>query len=210
MNAPDFHSTAALPEPPLIADHPALDLMNTVATVDGAQMDFWQSDADVLRWLVHRGLAGDEPLPRWKTSALLAAARSLREMVRALVHQRKRGRPIDLTALNAFLAKSASYLQLRKEARGALRLTRRYENATPEQLLAPLAESAAELLATGDFELVRSCDGTECTLWFYDRTKAHRRRWCSMAVCGNRHKVAAFRVLAARADAPSAPKSVRR
>jgi predicted RNA-binding Zn ribbon-like protein len=28
---------------------------------------------------------------------------------------------------------------------------------------------------------------------FYDRTKSHKRRWCSMALCGNRHKVAEFR-----------------
>ena len=30
-------------------------------------------------------------------------------------------------------------------------------------------------------------------LMFYDRTKSHKRRWCSMALCGNRHKVAEFR-----------------
>jgi len=55
------------------------------------------------------------------------------------------------------------------------------------------AEAAAELLAEGDFELIRRCESESCVLWFYDRTKSHRRRWCSMASCGNRHKVAAFR-----------------
>jgi len=44
----------------------------------------------------------------------------------------------------------------------------------------------ASLLAAGDRHLVRQCDGVDCTMWFYDRTKAHRRRWCSMALCGNR------------------------
>ena len=61
------------------------------------------------------------------------------------------------------------------------------------QLLAPLAEAAAHLLATADFTLVRKCEDHACTLWFLDRTKSHRRRWCSMALCGNRNKVAAFR-----------------
>jgi predicted RNA-binding Zn ribbon-like protein len=30
-------------------------------------------------------------------------------------------------------------------------------------------------------------------LYFYDTTKNHRRQWCSVAMCGNRHKVAEFR-----------------
>jgi predicted RNA-binding Zn ribbon-like protein len=30
-------------------------------------------------------------------------------------------------------------------------------------------------------------------LWFSDQTKSHQRRWCSMEMCGNRHKVAAYR-----------------
>jgi predicted RNA-binding Zn ribbon-like protein len=40
---------------------------------------------------------------------------------------------------------------------------------------------------------VKRCEGAECTLWFVDRTKAHRRRFCSATACGNRDKVAAFR-----------------
>ncbi|HZD77839.1 MAG TPA: CGNR zinc finger domain-containing protein, partial [Acidobacteriaceae bacterium] len=57
----------------------------------------------------------------------------------------------------------------------------------------PLAEAAAAFLATANFDLVRACEGVECVLWFYDRTKAHRRRWCSMGVCGNRAKIVRFR-----------------
>jgi predicted RNA-binding Zn ribbon-like protein len=64
---------------------------------------------------------------------------------------------------------------------------------TPEQWLAPVAKAAAELLAGGYFELVRRCEDRDCVLWFYDRTKSHHGRWCSMAICGNRNKVAAFR-----------------
>ncbi|HEX8403835.1 MAG TPA: CGNR zinc finger domain-containing protein, partial [Duganella sp.] len=37
------------------------------------------------------------------------------------------------------------------------------------------------------------CEHPECILWFYDRTKSHKRRWCSMALCGNRYKAAQFR-----------------
>lgn len=40
----------------------------------------------------------------------------------------------------------------------------------------PVAEQAADLLVNGDFSLVRECKHPDCTLWFYDLTKAHRRR----------------------------------
>jgi predicted RNA-binding Zn ribbon-like protein len=59
-------------------------------------------------------------------------------------------------------------------------------------LLAALARSAAELLVEGPRAPIRRCANPSCRLFFYDDSRTHRRRWCSMAVCGNRHKVAAF------------------
>jgi len=61
-----------------------------------------------------------------------------------------------------------------------------------EWLLAAIARSAAELLIEGPHAPIRRCGNPECRLFFYDHSRTHRRRWCSMAVCGNRHKVAAF------------------
>src|SRR5262249_31526717 len=72
-----------------------------------------------------------------------------------------------------------------------LRRVRRWESS--EELLQPLAESAADLICSVDFRLIRACRGSVCTLLFLDQTKAHSRRWCSMAVCGNRAKAAAHR-----------------
>jgi predicted RNA-binding Zn ribbon-like protein len=59
-------------------------------------------------------------------------------------------------------------------------------------LLAALARSAAELLVEGPDAPIRRCANPSCRLFFYDDSRTHCRRWCSMAVCGNRHKVAAF------------------
>ena len=61
-----------------------------------------------------------------------------------------------------------------------------------EWLLAAIARSAAELLVEGPRAPIRRCANPACQLFFYDDSRTHRRRWCSMAVCGNRHKVAAF------------------
>jgi predicted RNA-binding Zn ribbon-like protein len=61
-----------------------------------------------------------------------------------------------------------------------------------EWLLAAIARSAAELLVQGPRARIRRCANPSCGLFFCDDSRTHRRRWCSMALCGNRNKVAAF------------------
>jgi predicted RNA-binding Zn ribbon-like protein len=59
-------------------------------------------------------------------------------------------------------------------------------------LLAAIARSGAEIIAEGPEARVRVCANPVCNLFFSDKSRTHRRRWCSMAICGNRHKVASF------------------
>jgi predicted RNA-binding Zn ribbon-like protein len=59
-------------------------------------------------------------------------------------------------------------------------------------LLAAVARSAAETVAEGARARLRLCANPHCGLFFYDNSRTRRRRWCSMALCGNRSKVAAF------------------
>jgi|SRR5579859_4287414 len=178
----------------LLGDHAALDILNTVPRVDGRLTDFLQRDEDVLRWLRDAGLPFEADVAKLRPRSLLQAARTLRETIRSLVEKRKAGKRIDPGELNAFLRDTRSYLELVAKKDGSLQIARRWKQRTPEEILAPVAESAADLLANGDFEIIRRCESEECVLWFYDRTKSHHRRWCSMATCGNRHKVAQYRM----------------
>jgi len=61
-----------------------------------------------------------------------------------------------------------------------------------EWLLAAVARSGAEIIAEGTRARLRLCANPHCGLFFYDTSRTHRRRWCSMTLCGNRSKVAAF------------------
>lgn len=61
-----------------------------------------------------------------------------------------------------------------------------------EWLLAAIARSGAELIAEGPKARVRLCANPTCSLFFYDDSRTRRRRWCTMTLCGNRNKVAAF------------------
>jgi predicted RNA-binding Zn ribbon-like protein len=80
-----------------------------------------------------------------------------------------------------------------------LQLIERPHFADAAALLGPIALELARLVTHEDPALVKACAGAECTLWFLDRTKAHRRTFCSATACGNRAKVAAFRRRAQRA-----------
>jgi predicted RNA-binding Zn ribbon-like protein len=64
---------------------------------------------------------------------------------------------------------------------------------SPESLLLPIGAALAKLVCDEDFAAVKACEGQACTLVFADRTRRRARRWCSMAICGNRAKQAAHR-----------------
>jgi predicted RNA-binding Zn ribbon-like protein len=64
---------------------------------------------------------------------------------------------------------------------------------TPDDLLLPIAHAMADVVCGADFRLVKQCEAPACTMLFLDTTKSHARRWCSMAVCGNRAKQTAHR-----------------
>jgi predicted RNA-binding Zn ribbon-like protein len=59
-------------------------------------------------------------------------------------------------------------------------------------LLAPVARSTAEIICEGAEAPMRICANPACSLFFYDASRTGKRRWCSMSLCGNRHKVAEF------------------
>lgn len=173
-----------------IGGHIALDLLNTLPMVNGQLADQFQTDEDVWKWLANYDLSTELAL---RSDELLNTARELRECIRTLISAKKNGRPQDPGSINQFLVPGISHMELIKVDKQHFRLERRRKIESVYQLLAPLAEAAAELLIMDDFTVIRRCESSECVLWFYDRTKGHKRRWCSMALCGNRHKVSSFR-----------------
>jgi predicted RNA-binding Zn ribbon-like protein len=176
-----------------IGDHLAINFINTLRTPLGEPFDVFKTDDDVRDWLLRAGVSAPSKSANWRPGALLRKARQLRDTALKAVKARKAGKRPSLDALNSFLEHSTSHPELVMRRRSKIEIKRVYSGRTVEEFLAPIAESVADLLANGDFELIRHCEGDKCILWFYDRTKAHRRRWCSATGCGNRAKVAAFR-----------------
>ena len=191
-----------------IADAPGLDFLNSVATPVDVPID-WISDGEgLLSWLAQAGLVPAAVLDEMRASvapaeldAVAAQARALREWFRGFVKQ-YRGQPLSASALlelapvQELLARDESFNEVVTRNDGVspffeLQKKRRWRSA--ESLLLPLAEILAKLVCDEDFTQVKACEGPACTLMFADHTRGHARRWCSMAICGNRAKVAAHR-----------------
>ena len=179
--------------PLFLAGHLALDFVNTRMRVGDSLVDLLQSDSDVLIWFKQAGLAtltiGDEPKPL----NLLRSARTLRKNIRSLIESRKEGERGDPSVINKFLAAGCGYSQLIWSKPSKLRVETVRRQQSAESIFVSVAEAAIDLLTTHDFDLVKRCEDQTCVHWFLDQTKSHRRRWCSMELCGNRHKVAAYR-----------------
>ena len=199
------------PAPFLIADARALDFLNSLATPVEAAVEWIESGHDLLAWLARAGLippsvrAGfQKRAVPGELDAVAAQARALREWFRAFV-QKHKGSPLrqdalkELELLNRVLARDEAFGQIVALDRDHRRVTThfrwRFERRwrSPDALLLPIASAMADLICAEDFTHVKACEGTLCTLLFIDRTRGHARRWCSMAVCGNRAKQAAHR-----------------
>ena len=191
-----------------LADSLGLDFLNSVATPVDTPVD-WLEDGDgLLRWLEQAQLVPQEVLRSARERAipgeidrLAGQARALREWFRGFVRQHK-GHALhaadlaELEPLNALLKRDERYAEIVTGSHSAspvftLAQQRRWNSS--DALLLPIAEAMARLVCDEDFAHVKACEGPTCTLLFADHTRGHARRWCSMALCGNRAKQAAHR-----------------
>jgi predicted RNA-binding Zn ribbon-like protein len=183
-----------------LGDHPALDFLNSTARPAPDTIELIGDGRAYLTWLELAGFidAADEDLAVRAFSpaeldAVAAEAVRLREWLRPVIAAwtaADHPAPPDAARdrLNDILGLGRRFQQIETGDDEAPRVRERRSWDDPRQLLVPPAEAAAHLLTEADRNLVRHCEGPACTLWFYDRTKSHRRRWCSMAACGNREK----------------------
>jgi predicted RNA-binding Zn ribbon-like protein len=191
-----------------IADSLGLDFLNSIATPVDTPFDSLDSGDGLLSWLAQAKLVPADALDELTARAMPGEldkvadqARALREWFRRFVH-RHMGRPLppkallELGPLNELLQRDETFSRISRHRgrdgdRFELQVVRRWRS--PESLLLPIAEALAKFVCAEDFAEVKACEGHRCTLVFADRTRSQARRWCSMAICGNRAKQAAHR-----------------
>lgn len=184
-----------------LGNHLALDLLNTRIIPERDSVELLPDTVALEKWLIAAGLVtstnGERLLRRWRDSAeaqsFLEELRRFRERLRAVVIQREAGESVSarfLAELNRLLEKYPARIAL-SAAGGKLQREVLFEPSTPSEVWAPIAAATADLLTEVDPSRIRKCES--CIMHFYDVSKKSSRRWCSMNICGNRVKVAAYR-----------------
>ena len=178
----------------------ALDFLNTLPIQNGEPVELLPDISALLRWFQAADLVSARDVAnlqhKWGKSAqaqrAVEAVRELREKLRKEVLAWERDGTVHQTAIEQLNRLMADHpMRTRLKTRGsASSMELWFEPRQPEDLLAPLAHSAATLFANVDRSRVRKCD--QCVLHFHDTSKKGTRRWCSMQLCGNRLKVAAY------------------
>lgn len=162
------------PARPLAGEPLAVDALNTRWLTGADPYDLLDDDELTLAWLDQHGLNRPD-------AALPDVRRRLRE-TRAVLAATVAD-PGDLTAVNQLLGHGWTRLSL--TPRG---LTETAEVGDPTRYAAYLCARDFARLITGNPDRVRKCDNPPCLLHFADTSRKGQRRWCSMAVCGNRAK----------------------
>jgi predicted RNA-binding Zn ribbon-like protein len=194
------------PAPRFIADALGLDFLNALV---GEEI----LDAEgFLKWIEETRLVPQAAMAKLRVDAapgeldaVAAQARTLGSWFRGFVKDYK-GKTLPASAvdrlrpLNRILERDARIGRVDARdnlndriAGSGLRWTSQRVWRSPDTLLLPIAQAMAELVCSEDFGNVRACEGYGCELLFLDRTRGRVRRWCSMAVRGNRAKQATRR-----------------
>jgi predicted RNA-binding Zn ribbon-like protein len=209
-------TTQGKPQKPLfelIGGNPCLDFINTLDNRPGGEpKELLESYYDLVRFGEDAGILTSEQLHHLskrvhrmpdEADDAMRRARDLREALHeifsALMNKQTAPQPA-MEKLNANLHDAALHSRLvqpkalESETLQEGRFVWRFDDMTSSfnAILWPIARAAADLLASNDVALVRTCSSPACQWFFLDTSKNHRRRWCDMKVCGNRAKVRKF------------------
>jgi predicted RNA-binding Zn ribbon-like protein len=198
-----------VPDPPFasgapywywLGGRPALDLVNTRRERWNRDIECLVTVDDAVAWLVQAELL---PAPVAAPEAVLHEARALREAIDGAVRACVEGRPVDpadVTLIDDWLVHAGARPQLALSPDGAPCLAERPAADSPRRALGMVALDAAQMLGDhAERARIRVCGSETCSARFYDRSPAGRRRWCSMAACGNVEKVRRHRARGAAA-----------
>jgi predicted RNA-binding Zn ribbon-like protein len=172
-----------------LGGRPALDLVNTLRERWRRRVETLVTPGDLGLWLVRAQLL---PGPQRVTRARLGEARELREAIDACVQAAVAGEappPAGVSVIDGWLAHAEARAQLTLAGDGTPVLGELAPGDAVRRALGVVALDAAHMLGTQDEAArIRICASQTCSARFYDRSPAARRRWCSMALCGNEAK----------------------
>jgi predicted RNA-binding Zn ribbon-like protein len=190
---------------PRVGGDLCLDYVNTVDTWQRTDRVDYLSDYQALvAWAARAGALPTSQAERLLDGAATRHPQAHRVHVRAvalrdalfhvLVPGKRRTAESWLEIVNEELESAMRALRLRPAQSGYELVSTSGDEL--DQMLWPVLRAATQLATSPGLERVRSCPGEDCGWLFLDTSKAGRRRWCSMAICGNRMKTRRHRARA--------------
>ena len=183
-----------------IANRPILDFLNTKPMLARGPTELLPDFQALERWLIASGIVHSPKakslLRNWRHSpeaaSFLKDLVAFRELLRdAVVRLEAGSAPSDdfVEEVNRGLLRHPLATTLRKR-QGRIAREAHLDLKRPSDLWAPIFDGAADLLSEPETRRIRQCEA--CVVHFFDTSKKGSRRWCSMNICGNKLKVAAY------------------
>jgi len=183
-----------------VGNHLALDFLNTRPVLAEGPKELLPDVDALVRWLVASGVLtrqdGKTLARKWRdmpqAALFLRELLKFRERLRAIVVRQEAGFSVStafIAELNSLLKRYPRRITLQRKGE-KLDLDAAFETEKPNDVWAPIATAVAELLSNLPPARLRKCEA--CVVHFLDTSKKGSRRWCSMNICGNKIKVAAY------------------
>jgi predicted RNA-binding Zn ribbon-like protein len=183
-----------------VANRPILDFLNTRPVVGQKPTELLPDFHALERWLIASEIVHSPKTKRllgtWRHSPeaalFLKDLIAFRERLREAVLRMEAGSPPSdefVQEVNSGLLQHPPILSLRKRE-GRIVREPLIDPKRPTDLWAPILDRAADLLTERESDRIRQCEA--CVVHFFDTSKKGSRRWCSMNICGNKLKVAAY------------------
>ena len=183
-----------------VGNHLALDFLNTRLVLAEGPKELLPDVGALVRWLVASDVLtpqkGKTLARKWRdtprAAMFLQELLTFRERLRAVVVRQEAGYSVSdvfISELNSVLKQHPSVIALQWKGQ---KLDREavVEPEEPDDIWAAIAMAVAELLSDVPPVRMRKCEA--CIVHFLDTSKKGSRRWCSMNICGNKIKVAAY------------------
>lgn len=183
-----------------VGNRPILDFLNTRLVLTQGPKDLLSNFQALERWFIASGIARSAKcrnvMRSWRNSSEAASFLkdliAFRERLREAVLRIEGGStPSDdfIREVSAGLKMHPRITALHKRGGQIVRLPV-FDPRRPTDLWVPILDAAADLLSEPETQRIRQCEA--CVVHFFDTSKKGSRRWCSMNICGNKLKVAAY------------------
>ncbi|MEK3806027.1 CGNR zinc finger domain-containing protein [Bacillus sp. FSL H8-0547] len=174
-----------------------INLVNTTYISNKQEIDILANASSALQWMKENNLLRESDVlaleKKELLDSLIVELQSIRTLCNTILSEIDQRGEISLNTTNR-IKKAVEKLQVSLTIHSeSEKLKMTLEGETVEDhVMYNIIDSMMNTFENTSLGRIRKCNHEECKLYFVDTSKAGKRRWCSMELCGNRKKAAGF------------------